>query len=60
MTETGAAHQTVQLHLSQSYKLEVRTHPEVRRYLDRGFRITQLQRVTDKEVLVTLTDAPLG
>ena len=44
----------VQFHLVLPYKLQPRDNPRVRGYLDRGYRIVQLQRVTDREVLVTL------
>jgi hypothetical protein len=44
-----------QLHLVLPYKLEARDHPEVRGYLDGGWRIVQLQRVSDREALVTLS-----
>jgi hypothetical protein len=48
----------LQLHLVLPYKLEAREHPRVRAHLERGYRIVDLQRVTDREVLVTLTDEP--
>ncbi len=46
----------VQLHLVLPYKLEVRQDRRVQGYLDRGYRIVELQRVSDREVVVTLTD----
>ena len=46
--------QLVQLHLVLSYKHEAAEHPQVGSYLEQGYRIVQLQRVTDQEVLVTL------
>jgi hypothetical protein len=36
------------------YKDEPATHPRIKAHLDDGYRIEQLQRVTDREVLVTL------
>jgi hypothetical protein len=45
----------VQLHLVLAYRHELREHPRVRSFLERGFRVVQLQRVTDREVLVTLS-----
>lgn len=49
------AEATVQLHLVLPYKQEARTHPRVARLLEQGYRIVQLQRVTDREALLTLT-----
>ena len=58
MPKPTAATERVQLHLVHPYKLQPRDHPAVRRYLDRGFRIEMLQRVSDREVLITLAPAP--
>jgi hypothetical protein len=44
----------IQLHLVLPYKFDPADHHEVRAYLDRGYRIEQFQRVTDREVVVTL------
>ena len=44
----------VQLHLVLPYKFEPRRDPRVRRYLDRGYRIVTLQRLSDREAMVTL------
>jgi len=49
-----------QIHLTHPYNVEIGKNTTVRGYLDRGYRITQLQRVSDREVLVTLTDEPAG
>ena len=46
----------VQLHLVLPYKFQLREHHEIRGYLDRGYRVVQLQRITDREVIVTLAD----
>ena len=46
--------QRIQLHLVLPYKDEVGDHPQVKPHLDRAYRIVQLQRITDREVLVTL------
>ena len=54
MTTTTDKPDKLQLHLVLPYNIEVGTDPTVRRYLDSGYRILQLQRVTDREVLVTL------
>jgi hypothetical protein len=43
-----------QLHIVMPYKLEARNHPRIRSYLDRGYRIVQLQRISDREAIVTL------
>ncbi len=48
----------VQLHLVLPYKIEVRDDPQVRRYLERGYRIEQLQRVSDREAVVVLRSRP--
>jgi hypothetical protein len=47
-----------QLHLVLPYKVEPRDHPRLRRYLEDGYRISQLQRLTDRDALVTLVLAP--
>ena len=44
----------IQLHLVLPYKDEAATHPRIMAHLADGYRIEQLQRVTDQEVLVTL------
>lgn len=44
----------IQLHLVLPYKDEAATHPRIKAHLEDGYRIEQLQRVTDREVLVTL------
>ena len=54
MTDTP---ETIQLHLVMPYKVQPRENQRVRSYLDRGYRIVQLQRVTDREVVVTLSSA---
>ena len=47
-----------QLQLILPYKQQAMDHPEIRRQLDRGFRIAQIQRVSDREVLVTFETEP--
>jgi len=42
----------VQLQLPIPYHREPRDDERVRRYLDRGFRIVQYQRLTDQEVVL--------
>jgi hypothetical protein len=44
----------VQLLIVLPYKDEARGHRDVRRYLEQGYRIVDLQRVSDREALVTL------
>ena len=46
--------EAIQLHLRLAFKHEPEDHPRIRALLERGYRITQLQRLTDAEVLVTL------
>ena len=48
----------IQVQLVLPYKDEPRSHRTVRAYLDRGYRIVDLQRVTDREVVVTFAAAP--
>ncbi len=47
----------LQLHLALAYKHEVREHNKVRRLLAEGWTILDVQRVTDSEVLVTMSRA---
>lgn len=47
----------VQLHLVLPYRHQPRDDRRIRAYLDRGYRIVQLQRVSDREVIVTLADS---
>ena len=44
----------IQLQIDLPYHDEPRRHPEIRRYLDRGYRVVQLLRASDREALVTL------
>jgi hypothetical protein len=53
--DRGAQAKRVQLHLVLPYKFQPTDEPRVKDLLDNGYRIEQLQRVTDREVLVTLT-----
>jgi hypothetical protein len=48
----------VQLHLVLPYKFEARDDRRVREWLERGYRIVDLQRITDREALVTLSRTP--
>ncbi len=48
----------IQLHLVLPYKFQPTDEPRVKEMLDRGYRILNLQRVSDREVLITLTDRP--
>lgn len=52
--EIQPAERRIQLHLVLPYKFQPRDEPRVRAYLDRGYRIVQLQRVSDRELLLTL------
>jgi hypothetical protein len=49
--------QRVQLHLVLPYKFQPHEDPRIRRHLEQGYRIVQLQRLTDREVVVTLARA---
>ena len=44
----------VQLQVVLPYKKQPRDHPQLRAYLERGYRIAHLQRITDGEAVVTL------
>ena len=44
----------IQVHLVHPYNVEIRQNRQVSEMLERGFRIVDLQRVTDREVVVTL------
>ncbi|MHC4428258.1 MAG: hypothetical protein ACYS0D_06600 [Planctomycetota bacterium] len=44
----------IQLHLVLPFKFEPRDEPRVARYLEQGYRIEQVQRVTDREAILTL------
>jgi hypothetical protein len=46
--------QRIQLHLTLPYKLEPGKHPRVARLLAEGYRVLQLQRLTDRDAIVTL------
>ena len=50
--------QRLQLHLELPYKQQPRDHPRVRAYLDQDYRIVDLQRLTDREAIVTLARSP--
>ena len=50
----------VQLHLSLPYKLEPGRHPRVAKLLAQGYRIAQLQRLTDRDAIVTLEKPGAG
>ena len=55
-----ATHERVQLHLVLPYKFQPTDEPQVKDLLDKGYRIEQFQRVTDREVIVTLTNQSSG
>ena len=50
----------IQLHLVLPYKFEPTEHPKISALLDEGYLIRQLQRVTDREVIVTLQSGSAG
>ncbi len=58
--EASRSPDRIQLHLVLPYKDEAATHPRIKAHLERGYRIEQLQRVTDREVLVTLVSTGTG
>jgi hypothetical protein len=52
-----SAQSKVQLHLGLPYKAQPADDPRVRSYLDQGWRVVHVQRVNDREALVTLAPA---
>ncbi len=44
----------VQLHVPLAFKHEPAHDPRVRAFLDRGYRLEELQRLSDRDALVTL------
>ena len=50
-----SAPEQIQLHLMLPYNIEVRADHRVREYLEHGYRIIELQRLTDREALITLS-----
>jgi len=50
--------QELQLHVVLPYNIEVRKHPRVQSYLTQGYRIEEVQRISDREALVTLRCEP--
>ena len=50
----------VQLHLALPYKLEPARHPRIAKLLGEGYRIAQLQRLTDRDAIVTLEKPATG
>jgi hypothetical protein len=53
-----SADHRLQLHLVLPYKSQPADDPRIRRYLDRGYRIEELQRLTDREAIVVLALRP--
>jgi hypothetical protein len=48
------AENRVQIHLGLPYKAQPADDPRVQAYLERGFRVVHVQRVNDREALITL------
>jgi len=48
----------IQLHLDLPYRKQPKDHPRIGALLAQGFRIAELQRLTDKEVAITLVRPP--
>ena len=48
----------IQLHLALPYKFEPWQHPRVARLLQQGYKVAQLQRLTDRDAIVTLERMP--
>jgi len=55
------AGQRVQIHLALPFKVEPGSHPRIAKLLEQGYRISQLQRLTDRDAIVTLErTSPVG
>jgi len=52
--EPSSAPRRVQIHLALAYKTQPADDPRIRRYLDGGYRIEELQRLTDQDAIVVL------
>ncbi len=48
----------IQLHLTLPFRHRPLDHPRLRSLLEQGYRIRDLQRLTDEEVVVTLRPLP--
>ena len=48
----------IQLHVPLPYRREPSHDPKVARYLSMGYRLEELQRLTDRDALVTLVREP--
>ena len=48
----------IQLHLALPYKFDPWQHPRISRLLQQGYKVAQLQRLTDRDAIVTLERAP--
>jgi len=58
--DSSVAPRRVQLHLVLPYKAQPADDPRIRRYLDGGYRIEELQRLTDREAIVVLVRTEAG
>ncbi len=52
--ESSARPARVQIQLVLPYRAQPADDPRIRRYLDSGYRIEQLQRLSDQEAIVVL------
>jgi hypothetical protein len=48
----------IQLHVPLPYKKEPGHDPKIARYLSIGYRVETLQRLTDRDAIVTLVREP--
>ncbi len=53
MSEAATEPDQLQVHLVLPYNIEARRDVRVKGYLSRGYRIVELQRISDREVLIT-------
>lgn len=58
--DSAATPEKLQLHLVLPYKVQPRENERIRGWLVRGYRVTHLQRVSDREAVVTLVRPASG
>lgn len=53
-----AASERIQIQLALPYKQQPAEHPRVRAFLDQGYRVVSVDRLNDREALITFEPAP--
>jgi len=54
-----AASERIQIQLALSYKQQPAEHPRIRTMLERGYRVVSVDRLNDREALITLEPSPV-